>query len=197
MTTTCIRISESVTWGCSVKKVFSKISQNSQENTCARVSVLIKLQTLGNFLRQEALPQVFSYEFCEICKNTFFIEYLRWLLFVNILSFRLSSVTSKVSVATLSMYSFDGKGMNNHRCSSNPWNTLPSKQVHKVNNRNPVNKMWNLLKVNTRDCVSLSKACNMSKTLSKCFSGVLWTWSFFTVKLLFSQFLFWCLYCQF
>ena len=30
---------------CSVKKVFLKILQNSQENTCARVSFLIKLQT--------------------------------------------------------------------------------------------------------------------------------------------------------
>ena len=29
---------------CSVKKVFLKISQNSQENTCARVSLLIKFQ---------------------------------------------------------------------------------------------------------------------------------------------------------
>ena len=29
--------------GCSVKKVFLEISQNSLENTCARVSFLIKL----------------------------------------------------------------------------------------------------------------------------------------------------------
>ena len=29
---------------CSVKKVFLEISQNSQENTCASVSFLIKLQ---------------------------------------------------------------------------------------------------------------------------------------------------------
>ena len=29
---------------CSVKKVFLEISQNSQENTCARVFFLIKLQ---------------------------------------------------------------------------------------------------------------------------------------------------------
>ena len=29
------------------KKVFLKISQNSQENTCARVPFLIKLQTPG------------------------------------------------------------------------------------------------------------------------------------------------------
>ena len=34
---------EAVVWRCSVKKVFLKISQNSQENTCARVSFLIKL----------------------------------------------------------------------------------------------------------------------------------------------------------
>ena len=47
---------------CSVKKVFLKISQNSQENTCARVS----------FLRPATLlTQVFSCEFCEISKNTF------------------------------------------------------------------------------------------------------------------------------
>ena len=35
---------EAVVRRCSVKKVFLKISQNSQENTCARVSFLIKLQ---------------------------------------------------------------------------------------------------------------------------------------------------------
>ena len=29
---------------CSMKKVFLEIFQNSQENTCARVSILIKLQ---------------------------------------------------------------------------------------------------------------------------------------------------------
>ena len=29
---------------CSVKKVFLEISQNSQENTCARASFLIKLK---------------------------------------------------------------------------------------------------------------------------------------------------------
>ena len=31
---------------CSVKKVFLECSQNSQENTCARVSSLIKLQAI-------------------------------------------------------------------------------------------------------------------------------------------------------
>ena len=38
---------EAVVRRCSLKKVFLKISQNSQENTCARVSFLIKLQASG------------------------------------------------------------------------------------------------------------------------------------------------------
>ena len=36
---------------CSVKNVFLEISQNSQVNTCARDSFLIKLQALGLFYR--------------------------------------------------------------------------------------------------------------------------------------------------
>ena len=42
--------SEAVTQACSVKKVFLEISQNSQENTYARVSILIKLQAWGFWL---------------------------------------------------------------------------------------------------------------------------------------------------
>ena len=33
-----------------------------------------------NFIKNETLVQAFSYEFCEIPKNTFFIEHLCWLL---------------------------------------------------------------------------------------------------------------------
>ena len=44
---------EATTRGVLSKKVFLKISQNSQENTCARLSFLIKLQVLG--LRPAAL----------------------------------------------------------------------------------------------------------------------------------------------
>ena len=39
-----VRVAEAIVRKCSVKKVFLKISQNSQENTCARLSFLIKLQ---------------------------------------------------------------------------------------------------------------------------------------------------------
>ena len=39
-----IKITEAVTKMCSVEKVFLKISQNSQENTCGRVSFVIRLE---------------------------------------------------------------------------------------------------------------------------------------------------------
>ena len=52
---------------CFVKDVFLEISQTSQENTCTRVSFLIKFQ-------EETLAQVFSCEFCEISKNNFFSQ---------------------------------------------------------------------------------------------------------------------------
>ena len=57
-----LRSSEPVVHRCSVKRVFLKISQNSQENrpeTC-------------NFIKKETVEQVFSCEFHEIFKNTFF-----------------------------------------------------------------------------------------------------------------------------
>ena len=47
-----------------------EITQNSQENTCTRVSFLI------NFIKKESLAQVFSCKFCEISKITFFTEHL-------------------------------------------------------------------------------------------------------------------------
>ena len=72
--------------------MFLEISQNSQENNCARVSFLINLQASAlqlyqktgtllrkswNFIKKETLAQVFSCEFCEISKKTSFTEHLR------------------------------------------------------------------------------------------------------------------------
>ena len=54
-------ISEAVARSCSVKKVFLKISQNSHENTYDRV-----------FFNKKRLALVFSCEFCENFKNTYF-----------------------------------------------------------------------------------------------------------------------------
>ena len=73
-----LRVIEVVAKSCSVKKVFLKISQNSQENTCGKVSVIINLQAQTcNFIKKETLAQVFSCEFYEICNNTFLIQHLR------------------------------------------------------------------------------------------------------------------------
>ena len=74
-------MSEAATRSCSVKKKFLKILQNSEENSCARASFLIKLQTSDNFIQKEALAHLLSYEFGEIFMKTFFIEHFRWLLF--------------------------------------------------------------------------------------------------------------------
>ena len=57
---------EAVAQRCSVKKVILEISQNVQENTCARVSFLIK------FIKKQTLVQVFSCEISVISKSTFF-----------------------------------------------------------------------------------------------------------------------------
>ena len=51
--------------GVLIKEVFLEISQNLPESPCARPQDC-------NFIKKETLAQVFSYKFCEICKNTFF-----------------------------------------------------------------------------------------------------------------------------
>ena len=82
----------------SLKKVLLEISQNSQENTCARV-----------FIKKETLAQVLSCEFCEICKNTssyrtspvavsaYFVEKSRYIL--QIFNFPYSNIFNNCDVA--------------------------------------------------------------------------------------------------
>ena len=67
------QIIEAVARRCSVKKVFLKVTQNSKENTCARVFFFDKVASLrpATLLKKETLAQVFSCEFCQISKNTF------------------------------------------------------------------------------------------------------------------------------
>ena len=92
--------------GCPVKNVFLRISQKSQKNTCARVSFLITLQASGNFIKREALAQVFSYEFSGIFKNTFFIEHHRWLLVEYVFIWIIFCYFVRFPLLTLSMYLF-------------------------------------------------------------------------------------------
>ena len=57
---------EAATGGILWEKVFLEILQNSQVNTCARVSFLIKLHPEDS---GETLEHVFSCEYFEISKN--------------------------------------------------------------------------------------------------------------------------------
>ena len=57
-------------------KMFLEILQNSQENTSAWVSFLMKLQAeTCCYIKKEFSAQVSSCESCKISKNTFFIEH--------------------------------------------------------------------------------------------------------------------------
>ena len=66
---------EAVVRRCSIKMVFLEISQNSQENTCARVSFLIK-------------SKVFLCEFCKISKNKFFYRILPAAAFEGVINIK-------------------------------------------------------------------------------------------------------------
>ena len=76
---------------CFIKKAFFKILENSQENTCVRVSFLIKLQAeicyytcrlrSATLFKKETMAQVFSCKFCETFKNSLFTEHSLRILF--------------------------------------------------------------------------------------------------------------------
>ena len=67
---------EVVVQRCSVKKLLLEISQNSQDNNCARILFqfleFISEPQACNFIKKETLTQVIYCEFCEISKNIFF-----------------------------------------------------------------------------------------------------------------------------
>ena len=76
-------MTEAVTWRCSVKKEFLKISQNSQEKTCVRVSFLIKLQNSGlrpATLLKDSGTGVFLWILRNFLRTFFFMKTFWWLL---------------------------------------------------------------------------------------------------------------------
>ena len=82
------------------KKGFLENSQNSQENTCVRVSFSIKLQAKAcKLIKKENFKQVFSCEFCKICRSIFLTEHLRWLL----LAVHLSPLNNRIQTAPLAL----------------------------------------------------------------------------------------------
>ena len=73
-------IAEAVAQRCFLKKVFLEISQNSQENTCARVSFLIKLQAApATLLKKRLWHRCFPVSSAKFLRTPFFIEHLWWL----------------------------------------------------------------------------------------------------------------------
>ena len=67
---------------CSVKEMFLRILQNSQEGTCARVSFLIKLQVWGLQLywKRDSGTGVFRWILQNFLKKPLLTEHFRWLL---------------------------------------------------------------------------------------------------------------------
>ena len=84
-------------------EVFLEILQNSQENTCARVSFFYKVADLRpkacNFIKKRLWHRYFHVNFAKFLRTAFLIEHLWWLLLFSIISFCLSKV--KVSPITL------------------------------------------------------------------------------------------------
>ena len=65
--------SKAVTGGLLWKNVFSKIPQNSQENICAIVSLLIKLQaSVCNFIKRKLWHRCFPVNFAKFLRTTFY-----------------------------------------------------------------------------------------------------------------------------
>ena len=70
---------EAVAQRSSVKKVFLEFSQNSQENTCARVFFLIKLRPPATLLKKRLWHGCFPLNFAKFFRTSFFTEHLWWL----------------------------------------------------------------------------------------------------------------------
>ena len=74
-------MSEAAAPRCSMKKVFLEISQNSQENTCARVSFLITFfNKSATLLKKRLWHSYFPVNYAKFLRTPFFTEYLRCLL---------------------------------------------------------------------------------------------------------------------
>ena len=80
-----------------MKKVFLKISQNSQENTCARV-FFNKVSVLrpATLLKKKHWHRCFPMNFGKFLRTPFFIEYLWWLLLEMYQVYAQDSITSLI-----------------------------------------------------------------------------------------------------
>ena len=63
--------------------VLKKIRKNWQENTCAKVYFLMKLQAKAFLSKKKTLTQVLSCEFYKIFKKTYFTEHHQAIDFIG------------------------------------------------------------------------------------------------------------------
>ena len=89
-------VSEAVVRRFSVEKVFLEILQNSQENTRARASFLIKLQASSLIKKRDSgvWHRCFPVNFAKFLRIPFFTEHLRWLFMLLCFHQSLSDVKS-------------------------------------------------------------------------------------------------------
>ena len=74
-------LTEAATGGVLQPRVFLDILQNSQENTCAGVSFLIKLQARpATLLKKRLWRRCFPVNFAKFLRTPFLTENLQWLL---------------------------------------------------------------------------------------------------------------------
>ena len=81
------RHQEAVVQKCSVKKILLEIPENSQENTCDRVSFLIKLQA-ATLLKEKLWHRCLPVNFLKFLRTPFLTEHLWWLLQVILMQLR-------------------------------------------------------------------------------------------------------------
>ena len=93
-----IKMSKAVFQRYFVKKVFIEISQNSQENTCARVSSGLRPATL---LKKRLWHKCFPVNFAKVLRTAFSIEHLWCLLRTHLLTKCLKAVARRCSVKSV------------------------------------------------------------------------------------------------
>ena len=76
--------------------MFLEISQNAQENTCTRVSFLIKLQAEAyNFIKKGVWYRYFPVNFVKFLRTTFLQNTFGWLLLNTYIGQNIKTINSK------------------------------------------------------------------------------------------------------
>ena len=89
------------------KKVFLKISQNTQETTCVTVFFLIKLQARSaTFFKKRLWQRRFPVNFAKFLRTPSFIEHLWWLLLYLRSKFQVSNITPVTTTPKIKLFLF-------------------------------------------------------------------------------------------